>query len=261
MFHEFKPGRHLWILAGLAWGFIVLQHILYTLRALPVRFCKTEYHCGSEQGGYTVWMCCERLWHADALKAMASLNRMVAVQYGQRQTSMHRAKFKLQEAKPERKVENFFHILKMDMRVTLWDTVFVNLLQACSKLMFQTTLWSLLRFIDPDVSLTSPVVLKTLIPLCLTHLTSFMSFSTSLSDWLEVRETRVKVRKELGMEMRQACFREYDKLAVFERLVGAVLTLQILFQLLCVFKFYKSFQCEHALWNISGGCVEIQSSG
>ena len=66
-------------------------------------------------------MCCERLWHADALKAMASLNRMVAVQYGQRQTSMHRAKFKLQEAKPERKVENFFHILKMDMRVTLWD--------------------------------------------------------------------------------------------------------------------------------------------
>ena len=30
------------------------------------------------------------------------------------------------------------------------DTVFVNLLQACSKLMFQTTLWSLLRFIDPD---------------------------------------------------------------------------------------------------------------
>lgn len=47
-----------------------------------------------------------------------------------------------------------------------------------------------------QVSLTSPVVLKTLIPLCLTHLTSFMSFSTSLSDWLEVRETRVKVRKE-----------------------------------------------------------------
>lgn len=30
------------------------------------------------------------------------------------------------------------------------------------------------------------------------------------------------------MEMRQACFREYDKLAVFERLVGAVLTLQML---------------------------------
>ena len=108
--------------SGLAWGFIVLQHILYTLRAMPVRFCKTKYHCGSEQDGYTVWMCCERLWHADALKAMASLNRMVAVQYGQRQTSMHRAKFKLHpRADSEGKVENFFHILKMDMRVTLWD--------------------------------------------------------------------------------------------------------------------------------------------
>ena len=52
-----------------------------------------------------------------------------------------------------------------------------------------------------QVSLTSPVVLKTLIPLCLTHLTSFMSFGTSLSDWLEVRETRVNVRKEtLGIQ-------------------------------------------------------------
>ena len=42
----------------------------------------------------------------------------------------------------------------------------------------------------------SPVVLKTFVPLCLAHVTSFMSFCSNLIDWLEVRETRVKVRKE-----------------------------------------------------------------
>ena len=35
---------------------------------------------------------------------------------------MHRAKFKLHpRADAEGKVDKFFHILKMDMRVTLWD--------------------------------------------------------------------------------------------------------------------------------------------
>lgn len=253
-YHTFPQGEHLWFLAGLSWGFLVLQHILYILRAFPMR-PGTEYHCASEKDGYMVWICCSRIWHADALNTLANSNRMVAVQYGTRKYSVYRAFFKLKNDK----LGSFFHILKMDMRIFLWDMVFVNLLQTCAKLVFQTALWCLLRSTDHEVFWkASPVVLKTFVPLCLAHVTSFMSFCSNLIDWLEVRETRVKVRKERGKDMNLADFREYDKLATFERLVGAILMLQILFQILYAVKFVKSFQCDYGLWNLNVGCVNIE---
>lgn len=42
---------------------------------------------------------------------------MVAVQYGTRKYSVYRAFFKLKNDK----LGSFFHILKMDMRIFLWD--------------------------------------------------------------------------------------------------------------------------------------------
>ena len=77
----------------------------------------TEYHCASEKDGYMVWICCSRIWHADALNTLANSNRMVAVQYGTRKYSVCRAYFKLKNDK----LGSFFHILKMDMRIFLWD--------------------------------------------------------------------------------------------------------------------------------------------
>ena len=103
-------------ISGLSWGFLVLQQILYILRALPMR-TGTEYHCASEKDGYMVWICCSRIWHADALNTLANANRMVAAQYGIRKYSVCRAYFKLKNDK----LGSFFHILKMDMRIFLWD--------------------------------------------------------------------------------------------------------------------------------------------
>ena len=77
----------------------------------------TEYHCASEKDGYMVWICCSRIWHADALNTLANANRMVAAQYGIRKYSVCRAYFKLKNDK----LGSFFHILKMDMRIFLWD--------------------------------------------------------------------------------------------------------------------------------------------
>ena len=139
-------------LLGLAWGFLVLQLIVYVFRAVPVKLLqcgRVEYGCGTEPNGYTVPVFCMRVWHADAMKTMASLNRMVLVLDGQTEYAINRAYFKLL-SDPKQNPFNFFHILKMDMRFMLFDAFFVNLLLNGAKLQFQTSYWALLMYANLD---------------------------------------------------------------------------------------------------------------
>lgn len=80
-----------------------------------------------------------------------------------------------------------------------------------------------------------------LFTLMLAHITSFMGFCSVLMDCLQIRDNRMKVRKdgsarasdlmslqEQENTMHTAAFREYDRLAMWERSVLAVLVLQLL---------------------------------
>lgn len=242
------------VLAGLAWGFLVLQLIVYIFRAVPVKLLRcgrVEYGCGTEPNGYTVPVFCMRVWHADAMKTMASLNRMVLVLDGQTEYAINRAYFKLL-SDPKQNPFDFFHILKMDMRFMLFDAFFVNLLLNGAKLQFQTSYWALLMYANLDVN-----VRWTQFTLCLTHLTCAHSWFRKLIEWQKVRESRIMVREEFRTRMAVADWREYDKLVFFQRSVAVVLTLQFLFQLLCAIKFCMSkWYCESHLWNLLHGCVE-----
>ena len=134
-------------MAGLAWGALVLQWVMYIARALPIdQFLgepAVDYACGSMRQGFTVPILCSRIWHADAVKTLGSLNRMMMVMESQRTYSIRRAQDKLlQGGRPS----DFFHILKMDMKLLAWDSLFANLLETCAKLQFQTTWIALLQY-------------------------------------------------------------------------------------------------------------------
>ena len=97
-----------------------------------------------------------RVWHADALKTLASLNRMVLLLDGQTEYAIKRAHFKL-ISDPGQAPYDFFHVLKMDMRFMLFDAFFVNLLQNCAKLQFQTSYMALLMYANLDANLDANV--------------------------------------------------------------------------------------------------------
>ena len=124
-----------------------------------------DYKCGSEPNGYTVPICCTRVWHADAVKTLSSSIRMVFIMDGQRRYAINRADHKLKLGLlglQGESIANYFHILqlasfqacrahafrKMDMRLMFFDSIFVNLLQSCAKLQIQTSLWALYLFAD-----------------------------------------------------------------------------------------------------------------
>lgn len=62
----------------------------------------------------------------------------------------------------------------------------------------------------------------------LAHATSFMGLCSVLMDCLQIRENRMKVRKEHENVIETAAFREYEKVAMWERSVLLVLVLQLL---------------------------------
>ena len=133
---------------GLAWCFLVVQLVVYVFRAVPTKVIKCErvdYGCGAEPHGYAVPFCWMRVWHADAMKTLASLNRMVFLLDGQTEYAIKRAYFKL-VSDPGERPYTFFHVLKMDMRIMLFDAFFINFLQNCAKLQFQTSYIAFLMY-------------------------------------------------------------------------------------------------------------------
>lgn len=254
--NPFEHGGNLLALAGLAWCFLAAQLVVYVFRAIPLKLIQCErvdYGCGAEPHGYTVPFCCMRVWHADAMKTLASLNRMFFLLDGQTEYAIKRAYFKL-VSDPGERPYSFFHVLKMDMRIMLFDTFFVNLLQNCAKLQFQTTYLAFLMYANLAANVN---VTWTLLSLCLTHMTSAVSFFKKLREWVKSRDSRILVREEFRKRMDDADWHEYDKLVFLHRSVALVLTLQFLFQSLCAVNFYMSqWHCESHLWSVVQGCVE-----
>lgn len=252
----FELGGNLLALAGLAWCFLVVKLVVYVFRAVPTKVIKCErvdYGCGAEPHGYAVPFCWMRVWHADAMKTLASLNRMVFLLDGQTEYAIKRAYFKL-VSDPGERPYTFFHVLKMDMRIMLFDAFFINFLQNCAKLQFQTSYIAFLMYANLAANVN---VEWTLLSLFLTHMTSAVSFFVKLREWAMSRDSRILVRKEFRKGMDDADWHEYDKLVFLQRSVALVLTLQFLFQSFCAVNFYMSqWHCESHLWSVFQGCVE-----
>lgn len=260
----FHPGKNLEFIAGLAWFVLLMQLLLYFSRAVPTI---VDYSCGSEQRGYIAPLGCTRIWHADALKTFASLNNMSMVLANQRRYSTARADWKLMSGGHE---EEFFRILKMDMRSMVWDMAFQNLLLPCAKLQAQTAMFALLLHMDKDKANLLRIATQhwqSLLCLCLSHLTSTMALFNAGTVLLQVKESRVYTRKERAKKMDSDAWNEYGKMAHWERLAWLIVGLQLLSELWFACKLMMAFRCESSLWNlppvitgswnIMEGCYEL----
>eukprot|EP00913_Durusdinium_trenchii_P003273 g3028.t1 len=191
--------------AGLAWACLALQWFIYFLRVIP--FSPTpinvSYACGAERKGYVVPFCCAHIWHADALKTLASLTLMPMVLANQRRYSVQRAQWKLVAG--EGLNRDFFHILKMDVRIMTWDILFRNLLITCAKLQVQTSLLALqFHMQQKHAESTGEVSQMSLfsehwnacISIAIAHMSSAMAFISAINDFVDLRRVRSKERKD-----------------------------------------------------------------
>lgn len=260
VFSWFQPGAQLRLTAGLAWACLALQWFIYFLRVIP--FSPTpinvSYACGAERKGYVVPFCCAHIWHADALKTLASLTLMPMVLANQRRYSVQRAQWKLVAG--EGLNRDFFHILKMDVRIMTWDILFRNLLITCAKLQVQTSLLALqFHMQQKHAESTGEVSQMSLfsehwnacISIAIAHMSSAMAFISAINDFVDLRRVRSKERKDRGKKMDADAWNEYKKLACWERLGWSVLALQFILQSLALAKLWMAFHCKHALWNFS----------
>ncbi|CAE6971274.1 unnamed protein product [Symbiodinium sp. KB8] len=176
-------GSSLETLVIVSWGVFVLQLVLFALHAMPVQ--PVSFACQSEKQGYlnVAGFGYVRIWHADALKDLASSNRMAMVSAGHLRLSVKRAHQELQAQPPND--TRFLHILKMELRHLLLRIVLVNLCTNCTKIEVQTTIFALGRF-DSDGTLDQEGFLC----ITLAHLTSLQALQVIVAGLLAIRSAQ-----------------------------------------------------------------------
>ena len=253
-------GKDLRLLMTLSWSTLIIQMIFFVssawpLRRLNYRMGLSRTNDGCEQGepyGYTA-VSGTQVWHNDALKSLAALNRMVMLSDGQFEYSMNRADYTLRH---ERDGVRCLHVLRMETRQMIQRAVLINFFQNCSKLELQTTVFALGRWTEPG-----SFDYEAMVAIGLAHL-------TSLYAWIELVRNVCRVRKlkhKAGKQIKQCAMEnitnsgkvrdEYTLITFNEGMASIIILACVLTQCHCLVKLIMAFKCHDALWNLPNTCV------
>lgn len=244
-------GSSLETLVIVSWGVFVLQLVLFALHAMPVQ--PVSFACQSEKQGYlnVAGFGYVRIWHADALKDLASSNRMAMVSAGHLRLSVKRAHQELQAQPPND--TRFLHILKMELRHLLLRIVLVNLCTNCTKIEVQTTIFALGRF-DSDGTLDQEGFLC----ITLAHLTSLQALQVIVAGLLAIRSAQEELEgvRETVRASRESK-EESSEIFRLTALVWLIAFICMAIQAHSLAKLVAAFVCEDAVWNFPNRCVDI----
>ena len=209
---------------------------------------------GSEEGepyGY-IAVSGAQVWHIDALKSLAALNRMTMLSDGQFEYSLKRSDYTLRHDKDGSRC---LHVLRMETRQMLQRAVLINFFQNCSKLELQTTVFALGRLTEPH-----SFDYEAMVAIGLAHL-------TSLHAWIRLARLVFRVRKQkhqAGNFVKECAeekinsgtvLDEYTMITFNEQLAAIIIVACVLTQCHCLVKLFMAFKCDDALWNLPNTCV------
>ncbi|CAK9094347.1 unnamed protein product [Durusdinium trenchii] len=294
IFAWITPGENLRFILIFAWITTIIQLPLFIASALPARLfcCKyVDFDCRSEKEGYNVFSCwpqnvaeCQwttsHIWHADALKTLALLNRMVLVQEGQHQLQLERAKHTKHD------LNRSTQILKMELRQMIPRIVLLNFLQNCTKLEVQTTIFSLGRMV-----MKAHLNWQCLFCILIAHITSANDLFQICLRAKKIAEARKESAASdepaddigtLGMDRPPAESRAAPSSAAVDvrsasrnldarpqaidsmdwmlAFVWCAALLCFLVQLHSFGKLVGAFICEDAIWNFPDRCVDVDAN-
>jgi len=299
------PGFHrIDFILLISWGVMLFQPLLCFLYCYPLKHpWNTNYEVGvggadrtkGEMNGYkTPWVCCSRdkLHHADVLKMVAVVNRMVSMTDKSLQWSLARSKEELAKKDNIEGWTRAYDILYREFHFNLIRLFLVNLLEKSWMLEAQTTVFAISRCLMPLDSSSrydGQMVMSLLL--------SFLTFMKVIYDavdqhnmvckmWktasehdrislVELFRPRVGALASIGFGSQLS--KEEQEWADLRRNKRKVLRIWLFFFVTFVFllgfffhclaKFVMAFYCEYSLWNIplshkphqdALGCVDVK---
>lgn len=289
LFSWVTAGKDLQTILIVTWGLAIMQLPLFVLAALPVRwFVGRNLNFGlcSEKDGYHVSSCwpsldtnseaeccdrvhcrCSKIWHADALKTLATLNRMSYVNAGLFLLQLQRAEIAFKSGDRDRCCQ----ILTMEVRQMIPRIFLINFCQNCIKLEVQTTIFSLGRMVSAadDINDTN---WQCLFCILLAQLTATYDLYTILSRarklWAAVSMCILPASRDLSRncgsstrlavgtsQVLETSVREIRWFTCFVWFAGALCALV---QLHSMAKLIGAFVCQDAMWNFPDRCADVQ---
>ncbi|CAJ1327681.1 unnamed protein product [Effrenium voratum] len=257
-----SAGKDLKVIMLLSWSVLVVQLPLYVVGALPCR-C-VDYRMGfnpkSESGhhdqheargepeGYETWTGV-RIWHADAIKCLANVNRMAVLNEGQFELSLQRAREEVTNDDARRGL----HILGQTGRGMFLRAVLTNLCQNCTKLELQTTIFALGHMIQPE-----DVDFQVALSLVLANATSLQALMALVRKIRMLREQKFLAWEQMCQAAKPLpALYEYMVVSLYDYLTLGVILVCVLVQLHSITKFAMAFVCQDALWNLPNKCVDV----
>eukprot|EP00416_Gambierdiscus_australes_P000811 CAMPEP_0171127180 /NCGR_PEP_ID=MMETSP0766_2-20121228/114802_1 /TAXON_ID=439317 /ORGANISM="Gambierdiscus australes, Strain CAWD 149" /LENGTH=473 /DNA_ID=CAMNT_0011590269 /DNA_START=144 /DNA_END=1565 /DNA_ORIENTATION=- len=288
----------------LSWGIMFLQPLLAFLAAYPCKGVrKTNYNRGvgpdapneGEMNGYVTlcsWMqqCAgsdKKVHHADVLKWVAVVNRMVSITDRTLLWTIQRGKQMLEKAKanegPQKQegIARVYDMLSREFSFNLYRLLLVNLFEKSCMLEAQTTIFAISRCMMPP-GLEYRIDPQMLLSVLLSFLTFFKTIADAVeqlflirSFWLEIAEEDTTRCYLIPMQFfwtgwqlewhlaRYGCepveglpgpaediLRKRRRLYLLSSGFLLVALLLVWVFLHCCFKFVMAFVCTHSLWNI-----------
>jgi len=292
LFSWVTAGKNLQTILIVTWGLAIMQLPLFVLAALPVRWFvgqNLDFGLCSEKDGYHVSSCwpsldtatdseaeccgrvhckCSKIWHADALKTLATLNRMSYVNAGLFLLQHQRAQIAFKSGDRDRCCQ----ILTMEVRQMIPRIFLINFCQNCIKLEVQTTIFSLGRMVSSTTD--NNINWQCLFCILLAQLTATYDLYTILSRakklWAGVSmcilppenrdvsrngESSTRVAVGEPSQVLETAVREIRWLTWFVWFAGALCATV---QLHSMAKLIGAFVCPDAMWNFPDRCADVQ---
>ncbi|CAE7269925.1 unnamed protein product [Symbiodinium natans] len=274
--HWIPLGTNLRLVLVLPWVVLLIQLPFFVFSVLPVRVCSegncVAYECRAEKNGYYAVGSTQRIWHADALKPLARLNRMALLNDGQFQWSVARAAWQTlhpaADKTPLEEVARQLHILKMEMRQLILRASLFILCQNCTRLEVQTTFFALARMARWKGDLWQDGL-----SLALTHLASLYELFSLAGNVWKVRDLKLEAQlyaqqqveatdegsAKAEAERQHAAVKEEVR-EIWHREVSILLVVCFAFivQVHAGVKLVAAlFWCPDAVWNFPNRCVDV----
>jgi len=276
LFSWLTAGNDLKKILLVTWALCLAQLPLFVLSAFPLRFFggdSVEFGLRSEKDGYDVLTCWPSLhihgedgdeahfpqvefkfakaWHADALKALATLNRMSLLNAGLSRLQIERAELELTSGNAERCSQ----ILLQELRLLIPRIFLINFFQNCTKLEVQTTIFSLGRMVSSSMNW------QCLFCILLSHANAFYDLCLILDKAWKIRAQEQQCRTQANAASpsshppKSANRETINFLIYFVWIAGA---LCIFVQLHSAAKLVGAFVCQDSVWNFPNRCPDVK---
>ncbi|CAE7303394.1 unnamed protein product [Symbiodinium sp. CCMP2592] len=244
-------GSSLERLVIISWAVLVLQIMLFAFFALPAQ--AVSFACRSEPQGYASGCGLFHIWHASALKSLASSNQMATCSLGHLELSIQRADAELSNEKPD--YPRALQILSMELRQLLLRIICISFITNCTKLQARTTVFALNRMVGHG-----SMDWEGLLSIGLAHITCAVALQTAIQGARRVQRERHSILESLqGASFCDKGQREWNLMFWLLCTIFFVGFVCVLVQLHSLAKLVAAFICKDAVWNFPNKCVDVHA--